>query len=146
MFSGAQISLYPMTDDFVAVILGAIAALDPYRPRFRIETDDLSTLIVGPPEELFPAMRDLFVAAAGRGVHCVLAATVSRGCPGEPDDPICTPAEPGHAPRRSTNASARRWRASPRRPRPARRSRRSSRSIRSARRTTWTRSMAASTS
>jgi hypothetical protein len=34
----------------------------------------------------------LFVKAAGTGVHCVLAATVSRGCPGEPDDPICTPA------------------------------------------------------
>jgi len=94
MFSGAQVSLYPMTDAFVPVILGAIAALDPYRLRVRIETDDLSTLLVGPPDELFLAMRDLFVAAAGRGVHCVLAATVSRGCPGEPDDPICTPAEP----------------------------------------------------
>ncbi|EIM27866.1 YkoF family thiamine/hydroxymethylpyrimidine-binding protein [Microvirga lotononidis] len=91
MFSGAQISLYPMTDDFVGVILGAIGALDPYRSNFRIETDDLSTLIVGPPEQLFPAMRDLFLAASRRGVHCVLAATVSRGCPGEPDDPICTP-------------------------------------------------------
>jgi energy-coupling factor transport system substrate-specific component len=91
MFSGAQISLYPMTDDFVDVILGAIGALDPYRPSFRIETDDLSTLIVGPPEQLFPAMRDLFLTASRRGVHCVLAATVSRGCPGEPDDPICTP-------------------------------------------------------
>src|SRR5690606_29597131 len=66
-------------------------ALDPYRPAFRIETDDISTLLVGPPEQLFPAMRDLFVAAAGGGIHCVLAATVSRGCPGEPDDPICTP-------------------------------------------------------
>ena len=95
MFSGAQVSLYPMTDAFVPVILGAVAALDPYRSRFRIETDDLSTLLVGPPDELFLAMRDLFVATAGRGVHCVLAATVSRGCPGEPDDPICTPAEPG---------------------------------------------------
>ncbi|MBQ0823694.1 HMP/thiamine-binding protein [Microvirga sp. HBU67558] len=91
MFSGAQISLYPMSDDFVDVILGAIGALDPYRPNFRIETDDISTLIVGPPEQLFPAMRDLFLAASRRGVHCVLAATVSRGCPGEPDDPICTP-------------------------------------------------------
>ena len=91
MFSGAQISLYPMTDDFVAVILGALGALDPYRARFRIETDDLSTLLVGPPEELFPAMRDLFVAAARGGVHTVLSATVSRGCPGEPDDAICTP-------------------------------------------------------
>jgi uncharacterized protein YqgV (UPF0045/DUF77 family) len=91
MFSGAQISLYPMCDDFVAVILGALSALDPYRERFRIETDDVSTLIVGPPEDLFPAMRDLFAAAASSGVHVVLSATVSRGCPGEPDDPRCTP-------------------------------------------------------
>lgn len=90
MFSGAQVSLYPMTDDFVDVILGAIGALDPYRPNFRIETDDISTLLVGPPDQLFPAMRDLFLAASKRGAHCVLAATVSRGCPGEPDDPICT--------------------------------------------------------
>ncbi len=93
MFSGAQISLYPMTDDFVGVILTAIEALEPYRANFRIETDDVSTLIVGPPEQLFPAMRDLFVAAAVSGKHCVLSATVSRGCPGEPDDAICTPLE-----------------------------------------------------
>lgn len=91
MFSGAQISLYPMADDFVGIIMRAIEALEPYRPSFRIETDDISTLIVGPPEQLFPAMRDLFVAAAASGKHCVLSATVSRGCPGEPDDPICKP-------------------------------------------------------
>ncbi len=93
MFSGAQISLYPMADDFVAIILGSLSALDPYRERFRIETDDISTLLVGPPEELFPAMRDLHVAASRNRVHCVLHATVSRGCPGEPDDPVCTPIE-----------------------------------------------------
>jgi hypothetical protein len=80
-----------MTDDFVRVILGSLSALDPYRERFRIETDDLSTLMVGPPEQLFPAMRDLHVSASRNGVHCVLHATVSRGCPGEPDDAICTP-------------------------------------------------------
>jgi uncharacterized protein YqgV (UPF0045/DUF77 family) len=91
MFSGAQISIYPMSDDFIGIILAAIKALDPYHPQFRIETDDISTLIVGPPELLFPAMRDLFVAAARTGTHCVLSAAVSRGCPGEPDDPICTP-------------------------------------------------------
>ena len=93
MFSGAQVSLYPMADDFVRIILGSLSALDPYRERFRIETDDISTLLVGPPEELFPALRDLHVAASGNNVHCVLHATVSRGCPGEPDDPICTPLE-----------------------------------------------------
>jgi hypothetical protein len=91
MYSGAQISLYPMADDFVGIILGSIRALDPYRESLRIETDDLSTLLVGPPENLFPAMRDLFVAAARGGRHCVLSACVSRGCPGEPDDPRCTP-------------------------------------------------------
>lgn len=89
MFSGAQISLYPMTGDFVAVITKAIAAMDPYRDRLRIETDDLSTLIVGTPDIVFAAMRDLFVAAAASGDHCVLHATISRGCPGEPDDPMC---------------------------------------------------------
>jgi energy-coupling factor transport system substrate-specific component len=91
MFSGAQLSLYPMTDDFVGVILGALEALDPYRDNLRIETDDLSTLLVGSTDVLFPAMRDLFVKTASGGKHCILHATVSRGCPGEPDDPICTP-------------------------------------------------------
>jgi energy-coupling factor transport system substrate-specific component len=91
MYSGAQLSLYPMSDDYVGIILGALHALDPYRPHGRIETDDLSTLVVGPPDQLFPAMRDLFLGAAATGCHCVLSATVSRGCPGEPDDAICTP-------------------------------------------------------
>lgn len=89
MFSGAQISLYPMSDDFVDVILGSLSALDPYRDRLRIETDDISTLIVGTPDVVFAAMRDLFVAASRTGKHCVMHATLSRGCPGEPDDPIC---------------------------------------------------------
>lgn len=89
MFSGAQISLYPMTDDFVGVIMSALGALDPYRERLRVETDDISTLLVGTPDVVFAAMRDLFVAAAKTGKHCVLHATISRGCPGEPDDPIC---------------------------------------------------------
>ena len=89
MFSGAQISLYPMTDDFVGVITSALGALDPYREKLRIETDDISTLLVGPPEVLLAAMRDLFSAAASNGVHCVLSAAISRGCPGEPDDAIC---------------------------------------------------------
>jgi len=91
MFSGAQVSLYPMSGDFVGIILGAIGALEPWRDRLRVETDPLSTLMVGPPEVLFPAMRDLFLAAAMSGVHTTMHATVSRGCPGEPDDPICTP-------------------------------------------------------
>ncbi len=100
MFAGAQVSLYPMADGFVDVILGSLSALDPWRDKLRIETDDISTLIVGPPEVLFPALRDLYAAASASGEHVVLRATLSRGCPGEPDDPICqtsalaNPAEP----------------------------------------------------
>ncbi|RUT31366.1 HMP/thiamine-binding protein [Arsenicitalea aurantiaca] len=89
MYSAAQLSLYPMTDGFVGVILDAIGVLERYRPHLRTETDDLSTLIVAPPETLYPAMRDLFVAAAASGRHVTLSATVSRGCPGATDDPIC---------------------------------------------------------
>ena len=33
MFSGAQMSLYPMSDNFVGIILDAFKALDPYRDR-----------------------------------------------------------------------------------------------------------------
>jgi hypothetical protein len=78
-----------MSGNFAGIILEAIKSLDPYRDRLRIETDNISTLLVGPPDVLFAAMRDLFVAAAGSGEHCVLSAAVSRGCPGEPDDAIC---------------------------------------------------------
>jgi hypothetical protein len=89
MFIGAQVSLYPMTSDFVDVILSGLEALSPYRDQLRIETDDLSTLMVGAPGPLLDAIRDLFARAARQQAHVTLHATLSRGCPGEPDDPSC---------------------------------------------------------
>ena len=89
MFIGAQVSLYPMTADFVGVITSALDALDPYRDTLRIETDDMSTLMVGAPNPLVDAIRDLFAAAARRPDHVAMHVTLSRGCPGEPDDPSC---------------------------------------------------------
>ncbi|MFD2264211.1 YkoF family thiamine/hydroxymethylpyrimidine-binding protein [Lacibacterium aquatile] len=88
MFIGCQFSLYPMADGFVGVILDAIKDLDKYT-KLRRQTDDLSTLLVGPPEELFPALEECFTAASRSGEHVVMQVTFSRGCPGEPDDPIC---------------------------------------------------------
>lgn len=90
MFSGTQFSLYPMTADFVPAIMRGIAALDAYKDQVRRETDDLSTLMVGPPDTIVRAMRDAFIATASKGDHVVLSATLSRGCPGESDDPICS--------------------------------------------------------
>ena len=57
--------------------------------RLRVETDDLSTLLVGAPEALFPALQACFVKAASHSGHLVMNLSLSRGCPGEPDDPIC---------------------------------------------------------
>lgn len=89
MFIGAQVSLYPMTSDFVEVITTGLEALSPYKSALRTETDDISTLMVGAPEPLFDALRDLFAAAARRPEHVTMHVTLSRGCPGEPDDPAC---------------------------------------------------------
>jgi hypothetical protein len=89
MFIGAQVSLYPMTSNFAGVILSSLRGLDPYRGRLRIETDDISTLMVGGPEPLFDAVRDLFARAARDPAHVTMHVTFSRGCPGEPDDPTC---------------------------------------------------------
>ena len=89
MFIGAQVSLYPMTSDFVEVIKTGLEALSPYKSDLRIETDDMSTLMVGAPEPLFGAMRDLFAATARRPEHVTMHVTLSRGCPGEADDPTC---------------------------------------------------------
>jgi len=89
MFIGAQVSLYPMTSDFVEVITTGLEALSPYKSALRTETDDISTLMVGAPEPLFDALRDLFAAAARRPEHVTMHVTLSRGCPGEPDNPAC---------------------------------------------------------
>lgn len=89
MFIGAQVSLYPMTSDFIDVIMTGLDALTPYKDDLRIETDDMSTLMVGAPAPLFDAIRDLFAASAKRPEHVTMHVTLSRGCPGEPDDPTC---------------------------------------------------------
>lgn len=90
MFSGCQFSIYPMSDQFVDIILPAVAKLHQFTD-LRIQTDDLSTLVVGPPERVFAAVTAAFAAACHQGGHVVLSALFSQGCPGEPDDPICTP-------------------------------------------------------
>ncbi|MFQ3621079.1 MAG: YkoF family thiamine/hydroxymethylpyrimidine-binding protein [Spirochaetales bacterium] len=93
MFCGAQLSLYPMTDRFVDLILQAIEVFKRTEG-IRLETDDLSTCVIGPPQKVFQVAEGLFQSAALTGVHVVLNALFSRGCPGEPEDPLCTPCTP----------------------------------------------------
>jgi energy-coupling factor transport system substrate-specific component len=89
MYLGCQFFLYPMTDRFIEVILDGLTGIRAETDRLRVETDDLSTLLVGAPEALFPALQACFVKAAGHSGHLVMNLSLSRGCPGEPDDPIC---------------------------------------------------------
>ena len=94
MFCGAQFSLYPLTDRFVEVILGAISLVTG-REGIRISHDELSTCVIGPPQAVFDAVRDAYMTACRTAQgHVVLSALFSRGCPGEPDDPLCVPQAP----------------------------------------------------
>lgn len=106
MFLGAQYSLYPMTGDFVAVILDAVKPLQRYKDRLDIATDDLSTTLIGSADALFDALFDSFAAAARVPGHVVMNLTLSRGCPGEPADPRCV-VPPRSAGAASTAALAR---------------------------------------
>jgi hypothetical protein len=82
MKAGAQISLYAMTDRFVEVIMEAVEVIRG-RSELETRTDDLSTVILGEERALFATARDAFAAAAAGGVHVVLNAHFSRGCPGD---------------------------------------------------------------
>ena len=82
MRMGAQIALYPMSDRFIDVILPCIEAVKGIEG-LDVSNDDLSTLLLGESNLLFAAVRDMFVQAASGGVHVVLTALFSRGCPGD---------------------------------------------------------------
>jgi hypothetical protein len=80
-FFGARFSLYPMSDRYVPVILGAI---DGIRERgLEVETDDVSTFIGGDRNRVWSTLEDVFAKAARTGDHVVMTALVSHGCPGE---------------------------------------------------------------
>lgn len=88
---GARFSLYPMTNDFVPIILCAVEVLDAF-PLER-ESDDISTFLSGEENTLFEALHATFAkASASLGQeHLVMSLTLSRGCPGEPGEDICDP-------------------------------------------------------
>lgn len=86
---GIRFSLYPMRDDFVPLIVGAVAGLDRFG--VEVEVDDVSTCLVGEEPNLWEAARVAFGRAAASGAHVVLSATFSAGCPGEPAGDVCVP-------------------------------------------------------
>lgn len=80
---GCRFSVFPMTDRFVEVILGALQSVDT--GKVWIQTDDVSTCIRGRAEHVFDVTRAIFAHAAASGVHTVFNGTYSIGCPGDTD-------------------------------------------------------------
>jgi uncharacterized protein YqgV (UPF0045/DUF77 family) len=82
---GARIGVYPMQDNFVDVILGAIKETD--RTGLSVMTDDLGTTIQGNRERVFGYVKEVFLRAADIGGHVVANVLFSVGCPGDvPED------------------------------------------------------------
>ncbi|MPZ51228.1 MAG: hypothetical protein GEU79_00585 [Acidimicrobiia bacterium] len=85
---GARLSLYPMTDDFVAVILGALAGVD--ETGLQVVTDDVSTYIGASTTPDTVTEMGRYITAVVKGAaettstgHVVAILLLSRGCPGE---------------------------------------------------------------
>jgi len=79
--TGCRFTLYPMTDGFIDIILGALEKTDT--SAVWSETDALSTVYRGRLPYVADAVKALFVNACREGVHMALEGQFSKGCPGD---------------------------------------------------------------
>ena len=96
--SGCRFSLYPMTDNFVSVILGALEKTDT--SVVWSQSDALSTVYRGKLPYVADAVRALFINAWQPEVHMALEGQFSKGCPGDTDGDSLLDRE-GEAPNRA---------------------------------------------
>lgn len=79
--TGCRISLAPMSDDYISIILGAINEVDTSRVwRY---TDALGALYSGQQKDVVYASKSLFSAAYKDNIHMSASLTFSKGCPGD---------------------------------------------------------------
>lgn len=75
----AQVSLYPLGEaDLSPAIDAAIGEIGRHGIEYR--TGEMSTVLWGDDEKVFPALQGAFREAASRG-HIVMTVTVSNACP-----------------------------------------------------------------
>ena len=79
--SGCRFTLYPMSDEFIGIILGALEKTDT--SAVWSETDALSTVYRGRLPYVADAVKALFINAYREGVHMALEGQFSKGCPGD---------------------------------------------------------------
>ncbi len=79
--AGVSFSVYPMSDQFVDIILSALKEVDT--SKVWMKTDDVTTTIRGKIEHIFDVSKAIFLYAAATGEHVGYQATYSLGCPGD---------------------------------------------------------------
>ena len=79
--AGCRFTLYPMTDRYIEIILGALEKTDT--SFVWSETDALSTVYRGRLAYVADAVKALFIHAYEPGVHMALEGQYSKGCPGD---------------------------------------------------------------
>lgn len=83
---GCRFSLYPMSSQFVDIIMDALNKVDT--SKVWSKTDDVSTCIRGRMEHVFDVTKAIFLQAAKSGEHVVLNGTFSIGCPGDTEGDV----------------------------------------------------------
>jgi hypothetical protein len=78
---GARVTAAVMSDRYVEIITGALAAADA--TGLVLESGDVSTYVGGGEADLLRYLTQLSAAIAGTGVHASITVHLSRGCPGE---------------------------------------------------------------
>jgi len=78
---GARVTLAVMSDNYVEVILAALAAADSRD--LELQTGDVSTFVAGAEADLVRFLSQLIAAAGSSGAHVAATVHFSRGCPGE---------------------------------------------------------------
>lgn len=79
--AGVSFSFYPMSDNFVDLILDALKKVDS--SSVWMKTDRVSTIVRGRIPHIFDVTQAAFLEIAKTGVHVVYSGTFSVGCPGD---------------------------------------------------------------
>ncbi|OFQ99944.1 YkoF family thiamine/hydroxymethylpyrimidine-binding protein [Alloscardovia sp. HMSC034E08] len=81
--TGCRFSASPMCDNFVDILMNAIAQTDT--SKIWSDTDEMSTVYRGRDIHVVDAVRAFFTGAEQPNVHMTMEATFSKGCPGDRD-------------------------------------------------------------
>ncbi|RPF53250.1 YkoF family thiamine/hydroxymethylpyrimidine-binding protein [Aquisalibacillus elongatus] len=85
-FVGCEFTLYPMSDNFVDIILSALDEVDT--STVWMETDDVSTCIRGKMVHVYDITQAIFLHAAKTGKHVAMSGTFGVGCPCDTTDDV----------------------------------------------------------